>query len=217
MRQARSALQQGPLPVETPGLIAAINSGPKLKLVLLAGGLPSTLLQAAWAAPRPVFTRSTGYLPFTSTQGVVQTAEGEGQSAGSEGAARTSFTESGYASVEVVADAATGSQAGHWCDACCEALPKVSEFNTGARARRDADQAESAPRIQSRLFNSNYYLGVVRNRQALPRSRPKPLSTSLGWHASEALARVSQAGGPAARRAIISRPAGPRPREVSGT
>ena len=90
-----------------------------------------------------------------------------------------SFTESGYASAEIVAHAAaklkqiTG-------PSVLKALKKVSKFNTGARAGGHFDQAESASRIQSLLFNAYNYLVVVKNRPALPRAQPKPISTKPG-------------------------------------
>lgn len=168
----------GTSPVETPGLIAAINSGPKLKLVLLSGGLPSTLLKQLGSAATGVYAVS-GYLPFTSTQGVVQWLKVKASQLDPK-VPLDAFTESGYASVEVVADAATGLKQVTGAT-LLRALPKVSDFDTKLGPVVTLTKTNPIPGF-SRLFNSNYYLGVVRN-DKIYAVGSKPLSTTAALKA----------------------------------
>lgn len=176
---ARSAgadcIAAGTSPIETPGLIAAINSGPKLKLVLLAGGLPSTLLQQLGSAASGVYA-TTGFLPFTSNRGAVPTLKAKATALDPK-IPLDVFTESGYASAEIVAHAAaklkqiTG-------PSVLKALKKVSKFNTGLGPVVTLTKPNPLHGF-SRLFNAYNYLVVVKNSQ-LYLAQPKPISTKPG-------------------------------------
>ena len=177
---ARSAgadcIGAGTGPTETPGLIGAINTGRKLKLVLLEGGLPPTLIQQLGAGANGVFAVA-GYLPFSSKTGLVQSLRAKAKAKAPKVPLDT-FIDNGYAAVEVVAHAAKGLKQVN-ASTLMKALPKVKGFNTGLGPVLTLTKPGTVARKYPRLFNPNVYLWVVRNGQMVL-AQPKPVNIAPG-------------------------------------
>ena len=145
-------------PSETGGLIAAVDAGPKLKIALLTGGMPSTLLTQLGASANGVMGLS-GYLPETSTQGEVPYLVKKSKALAPTVPFDT-FTEHGYASVMVFAHAAQGLKT-VTSATISKALPKVKGYNTALGPVTSLQKPPVA--AFPRLFNPNYFLYVARN------------------------------------------------------
>lgn len=161
-------------PPETPGLIAAMNAsaGPKMKLVLLEGGLPSTLITQLGAAASGVYAVA-GFLPFTSHTGAIQTLKKEA-TAIAPSIPLDTFTETGYAATEVVAHAAKGLKT-LTAATLTKALSKVKKFNTGLGPVVTLTKPGSVSVKYPRLFNPYEYIWVVKNGNTVL-AQPKPIN-----------------------------------------
>jgi ABC-type branched-subunit amino acid transport system substrate-binding protein len=162
-------------PTETGGLIAAVDAGtPALKMFFLSGGLPSTLLTQLGSAANGVYA-SAGFWPETSKQGAVPYLVKESKALAPK-VAFDGFTEHGYASVEVFAQAAKGLKS-VTAPAILKALPKIKNFNTklGAIISFQKPYAAGYPR----LFNPNIYVYQARGGNFYL-AQSKPLSVAAG-------------------------------------
>lgn len=145
-------------PAETGGLIAAVDAGPKLKIALLSGGIPSTLLTQLGASANGVEALS-GYLPETSKLGEVPYLVKQSKAL-APSVPFDAFTEHGYASVMVFAHAAQGLKT-VTAATIMKALPKVKNYNTGLGP---VVSFQHAPVVTfPRLFNPLYFVYVARN------------------------------------------------------
>jgi ABC-type branched-subunit amino acid transport system substrate-binding protein len=162
-------------PSELPGLIAAMESGPKMKLVVLSGGLPDALASQIGAQANGVYTVS-GYLPFTSESGVVQELGAKAKAKNPKVPPET-FTQTGYASVGVVAEAAKGLEE-ITAATLMEALPTVSNYDTGLGPVLNLTKSIGVPGFE-RTFNPDWYLNVVKNDVSVL-AQPKPIDVTAG-------------------------------------
>jgi ABC-type branched-subunit amino acid transport system substrate-binding protein len=142
-------------PTESGPLITAVDAGSPLKMVFLTGGTPSSLLTQLGAAADGIMGVS-GYLPETSTQGAVPYLVKK-----SKALAPTvpfdGFTEHGYASVMVFAQAAKGLKT-ITSATIMKALPKIHGYNTGLGPIVSFQKPPVA--AYPRLFNPYYYVYI---------------------------------------------------------
>lgn len=150
-------IASGTGPSETPGLLAAIASGPKLKVAFLGGGFPDSLAAQMGTSANGVEVVA-GYLPSTSKSVIKLANEAK---ALAPKVTFDAFTEHGYASVMVVAQAAKDLKT-VTASALMRALPKITHYNTGLGPIVDF---AAKPPVAGfpRLFNPYYYVAVAKN------------------------------------------------------
>lgn len=174
---ARSAgadcIGSGTSPAQSGPLITAVNAGPKLKLAFASGGLPNVVLQQLGKAANGVLAPA-GYLPFTSTEGVVPQLMQQLQAQYPK-VPLDQFAESGYASVQAVAQAAKGLQdvTGSSLES---ALTKLTAFDTGLGPVLDFSSPNSIAGFP-RLFNPKVFIWVAKNGNYYL-EQPQPIDTT---------------------------------------
>lgn len=162
-------------PSETAGFLAAVNAGAKLKVVLLGGGLPDALVAQLGSSINGVMAIS-GYLPSTSPGPAKLRAEAH---ALAPSVTFDGFTEHGYASVEVVAQAVKlAGLKTITASTLTKALPDVSDYNTGLGPIVDL-AAKPPVAAFPRLFNPYYYIAVAKNGKMYLKS-PKSFNVTSG-------------------------------------
>jgi branched-chain amino acid transport system substrate-binding protein len=159
---ARSAgaecIAAGTGPPETGPLIAAINAGPPLQLATADGGFPDVVLAQVGAAADGVIAVS-GYLPASSTDGIVQQL-GSKLKEEYPDVSFDQFAKSGYASVQVVAEASKGLDE-ITAASVTEGLSGVVDFDTGLGPVVDLSTPLAVPGYE-RIFGPYIYVYVAK-------------------------------------------------------
>ena len=158
-------------PPETGPLIAAIGAGEPLQLATADGGLPDVVLAQVGAAADGVIAGS-GYLPASSTEGIVQEL-GAQLAEEYPGVSFDQFAKSGHVSVRIVAEAMQGSD---------EITPAFGDrrplghrrLRHRTRARRRPIDAARGSRGTNGSFGPYIYVYVA-NGGAYELSRPEPM------------------------------------------
>jgi ABC-type branched-subunit amino acid transport system substrate-binding protein len=163
----------GTSPAQSGPLITAVSAGPKLQLAFASGGLPDVVLKQLGKAGDGVLAPA-GYLPFTSTEGVVPQLKRE-IVAQYPTVPLDQFAESGYASVQVVAHAAKGLR-NVTASSLDSALTKVTGFDTGLGPVADFSTPNSIPGFP-RLFNPKVFVWVAKNGDYYL-AQPQPIDTT---------------------------------------
>jgi ABC-type branched-subunit amino acid transport system substrate-binding protein len=163
----------GTSPAQSGPLITAVETGPKLQLAFASGGLPDVVLKQLGKAAEGVLAPA-GYLPFTSTEGVVPQLKQE-ILAKYPTVPLDQFAESGYASVQVVAHAAKGLN-NVTASSLDSALTKVTGFATGLGPVADFSTPNSIPGFP-RLFNPKVFVWVAKNGEYYL-AQPQPIDTT---------------------------------------
>ena len=163
----------GTSPVQSGPLITAVSAGPKLKLAFASGGLPDVVLKQLGKPANGVLAPA-GYLPFTSTQGVVPQLKQKIQAQYPK-VPLDQFAETGYASVQVVAQAAKG-LSDVTGSSLQSALSKVTGFDTGLGPVVDLSTPNSIPGF-SRVFNPKVFVWVAKNGDYYL-AQPQPIDTT---------------------------------------
>ena len=166
-------IASGTSPAQTGSLIAAANTGsPKLKIAEAEGGVPPALVKALGKAANGLIATS-GLLPATAAQGAVpkllQTMQTEYPKVPFD-----TFAEIGYASVNVVAQAAKGLK-DVTASSLTAALPKVTGFDTGLGPVLNLSTAPVS--AYPRLFDDKDYVYVAKNGVYVLAS-PTPIDTT---------------------------------------
>lgn len=168
LRSARAdCVASGLSPSQSGPLISALASGPKLKLAVVSGGLPSVVLQQLGAAANGVLA-TAGFLPATATVGVVQHLRQKLEAAYKK-VPLDQFVDTGYAAVKLVARVAEGLKS-VTASSLERALRKVTDYNTGLGPVADFTKSSihGFPRLTSPddflwvAKNGNYYLAQKR-------------------------------------------------------
>ncbi|WP_405952902.1 ABC transporter substrate-binding protein [Streptomyces prunicolor] len=174
---ARSAgadcIGAGTGPAQSGPLITAVNAGAKLKLAFASGGLPNVVLQQLGKAADGVLAPA-GYLPFTSTDGVVPQLKQKIQAKYPK-VPLDQFAETGYASVKAVAQAAKGLK-DVTGSSLKGALTKLTAFDTGLGPVADFSKEGSVPGFP-RLFNPKIILWVAKDGD-YNLAQPQPIDTT---------------------------------------
>ena len=163
-------------PPESAGLIGALNAGKKLKIAMLEGGLPDVLIKQLGASANGIYALA-GYLPFGAKSRVLQSLAAKAKAKAPKVPLDT-FTESGYASVEVLAHAAKGLKQ-VTSATLSRALPKVKGFDTGLGPVVTLTKPGRVSAVYPRLFNPNFYIWVVKNGNT-SLAQPNPIDMSRG-------------------------------------
>ncbi len=174
---ARSAgaecIGSGTSPVQSGPLITAVNAGPKLKLAFASGGLPDVVLKQLGKAANGVLAPA-GYLPFTSTEGVVAQLKQKIQAQYPK-VPLDQFAETGYASVKAVAQAAKG-LTNITAPSLASALTKLAGFDTGLGPVVDFSTPNPI-RGFPRVFNPKVFVWVAKNGDYYL-AQPQPIDTT---------------------------------------
>ncbi len=171
---ARSAgadcIAAGTGPPETGPLIAAIGAGEPLQLAVADGGLPDVVLAQVGAAADGVIAVS-GYLPASSTEGIVQEL-GAKLAEDFPGVSFDQFAKSGHASVRIVAEAMQGLDE-ITPASVTEGLSGITDFDTGLGPVVDLSTPLAVPGYE-RIFGPYIYVYVA-NGGVYELLRPEPM------------------------------------------
>jgi branched-chain amino acid transport system substrate-binding protein len=141
-------------PTETGGLVQAIDAGSPLKLALLSGGLPPTLIKQLGSAANGILSESSFYGPNSKRAKLPWLTKQVAKLSPS--TPIDVWIESGYASVNVVAQAAEGLKS-VTSAAVFKALPKVSNFSSGVGPSVTLTKSVGVKGFP-RIFNTNEYV-----------------------------------------------------------
>jgi ABC-type branched-subunit amino acid transport system substrate-binding protein len=145
-------------PPETGPLIAAISAGAPLQLAVADGGFPDVVLAQVGAGADGVIAVS-GYLPASSTEGIVQQL-GSKLKEEYPDVSFDQFAKSGYASVQVVAEASKGLDE-ITAASVTEGLSGVVDFDTGLGPVVDLSTPSTIPGYE-RIFDPSIYVYVAK-------------------------------------------------------
>jgi ABC-type branched-subunit amino acid transport system substrate-binding protein len=161
---ARSAgaecVAAGTGPAETGPLLSALAAGSPLPFAIAEGGLPEVVLKEVGAAADPVLGIGQ-FLPASSKEGIVQEL-GKKVAAKNPKIPYDGFAKSGYASVEVVKEAAKNVSGELTAETLTEALPTITDYNTGLGPVADFSKPSSVPGFE-RVFNVELFVNEVKN------------------------------------------------------
>ena len=174
---ARSAgadcIGSGTSPAQSGPLITAVNAGPKLKLAFASGGLPNVVLAQLGKSANGVLAPA-GFLPFTSTEGVVQHLKQQVQAQYPK-VPLDQFVETGYASVNTVEQAAKG-LSDVTASSVMTGLTKLKGYDTGLGPVVDFATPSSIPGFP-RVKNSKVFVWVAKNGD-YHLAQPQPIDTA---------------------------------------
>ena len=174
---ARSAgadcIGSGTSPAQSGPLITAVNAGAKLKLAFASGGLPNVVLSQLGKSANGVLAPA-GFLPFTSTEGVVQRLRQQVETQYPK-VPLDQFVETGYASVNTVEQAAKG-LSDVTASSVMTALSKLQGYDTGLGPVVDFATPSSIPGFP-RVKNSKVFVWVAKNGD-YHLSQPQPIDTA---------------------------------------
>ena len=166
-------IASGVSPSQSGPLITALGTGPKLKLAVVSGGLPNVLLQQL-GKPADGVLASAGFLPATSTEGVVPQLVAK-MKAEYPKVPFDQFAETGYAAVNLVAHAAKG-LGDVSASSLMSALTKVNGYDTGVGQVADFTTPSTIPGYP-RLFSPKDFVWVAQNgNYAL--AQPQPIDAT---------------------------------------
>ena len=166
-------IASGTSPAQTASLIEAANTGsPKLKIAEAEGGVPPVVIKSLGKAVNGLLA-TAGMLPATAAQGSVpkllQTMQAEYPKIPFD-----QFAETGYASVEAVAQAAKG-LTDVTASSLMTALSKLTGFNTGLGPVLNFSTAPVS--TYPRLFDDKDYVYVAKN-GVYVLAQPQPIDTT---------------------------------------
>jgi ABC-type branched-subunit amino acid transport system substrate-binding protein len=166
-------IASGASPSQSGPLITALGTGPKLKLAVVSGGLPNVLLNQL-GKPADGVLATAGFLPATSTEGavpqLVKTMKAQYPKVPFD-----QFAETGYAAVNLIADAVKG-QGDVSSSSVMSALSKVNGYNTGVGPVATFTAPNPIPGYP-RLFNPKDFVWVAKNGN-YSLSQPQPIDTT---------------------------------------
>jgi len=166
-------IASGAGPPETGPLIDAINAGEPIQMATADGGLPDVVLAQLGASADGVIATS-GFLPSSSSDGIVQ-ALGEKAKAAAPDAPFDQFSKTGYASVQIIAEAAKSLDEVTPAD-LTTAITQISGFDTGLGPVLDFTTPNSIPGYE-RVFNTKIYLYVAKD-GAYELAQPDPIDVA---------------------------------------